>query len=948
VSRVLRLRGLGALLALAACSQAVAPVPAVRPATNGGLTDLPASPAPASTGPERIAPPDAAYASGWMPLGATGVAAFRRQYPTYDGRGVLIGILDSGIDPGVPGLETTSTGLRKILDLRDFSAEGHVSLSPVIPRGDTVEVAGRALIGFGRVVALSANGRYYAGAVAEIPLGTPATIDPEVRPPSDLNDNGSYTDTLGVIVTRASDGWVLFADTDGDGSLGDERPVRDYLVAYEQFGWHAEGGTPPMTLAANFAESDGQPMLDLVFDNSGHGTHVAGIAAGHDMYGVAGFDGVAPGAQVLGLKIANDAQGGVTVTGSIVRAMDYAIGFARARRLPLVLNLSFGVGNEVEGTARIDRLVDSILSEHPDVVFTVSAGNDGPGVSTLGFPGSAQRGITVGGSFPLVFVESGGAPPAPDPVAFFSSRGGEMAKPDIITPGIAYSTVPPWNIGQERNLGTSMSAPHAAGLGALLVSALSQGRVPHTADQIKRALMVTARPVPGSTAIDDGAGVPDVGQAYRWLQQRREVPLVLVEALRESGRPTPAAFRLQGFESDADTTQMFRVTPVGGVPSGPATMESDAPWLIAPPAVSLGSAGVEVPIAYRRDQVRTPGMHTGIVRGWGSDRMDGPLFELVNTIVVPYATGESVRVGPVDLTVGGLRRVFFGATAGRPFELTISTPDGGPVVLTSLHEPGGQPYRGGNGFPAGAGLQAASYLVAANDVVTGVYEIDAIAPPVAPARAQVDVSHASVAFDVSRDAGGARTRLINAVAGRVTGTVTTVMVGAQRELVVQGHGSATVRVPFDIPAWAMDVEIDVIMNPVAWSDFTDFGVTLFDSLGRIITQKPMNYARERLTAALEDGSGGQSVVVGLFPGFADPDSDDQWSVLLEIRCYAGLEATASSATRPISFSLEPGETRDVVAAVAQPPSIALQPGFLPLYRALVETGGRTWIGETAP
>lgn len=942
----LRFGGFGAVLALAACSQTVRPVAPARPSPGSART--PAAPAPTRVArAERIAPPDAAYASGWMPLEATGAAAFQRRYPTYDGRGVLIGILDSGIDPGVPGLETTSTGQRKLLDLRDFSAEGRIELARAEPRGDTIEVGGRALVGFGRVVSVSTDQRYYTGTIAEIPLGTPAAIDPELPTPSDLNDNGSYTDTLGVVVTRASDGWVVVADTDGDGSLADERPVRDYLVAFERFGWHAEGSEPLITLVANFAEVDGVPVLDLVFDNSGHGTHVAGIAAGHDMYGVSGFDGVAPGAQLLGLKIANDAQGGVTVTGSMVRAMAYAITFAESRRLPLVLNLSFGVGNEAEGSARIDQLVDSILTAHPNVVFTVSAGNDGPGLSTVGFPGSTRRGITVGGSFPLVFVQTGGAPPMPDPVAFFSSRGGEVAKPDLITPGIAYSTVPRWDAGQERNLGTSMSAPHAAGLAALLVSAAGQAEVAFTADHIKRALTVTARPVAGSLAIDDGAGVPDVGQAWRWLEQRRAVVDLTVEALRDGIPSTPAAFRPQGFASEADTIQIFRVKPVADAPSGPVTLESDVGWLVAPPAVSLGPSGLDIPIVYRREQLRAPGVHSGVVTGWGGDRLDGPLFQLVNTVVIPYASGESVRIGPVPMNAGGIHRVFFGAERGRPFEVTIRTTDAGPLVLTSLHEPGGQPYRAGNGLPGGAGAQAASYAVRAGDVIPGVYEIDVIAPPAAPTRAEVDVRHAPVRFDLTRDAGRVITTLTNAVGGPVRGAVTAYTAGAQRELTMEGRGSDVQSILFQVPAWARELEIDVEMAPDEWPRFTDFGMTLFDSIGRIITQTPLNYARERMHASFVENSGAQAVRLGFFPGFAEPGSNAAWSLRVEIRLYADAGEVAEQASRPLPFALDAGTSQELVSAVEPVPTMTVSGGFLPLYGVMVDVGGRTWIGETS-
>src|SRR5919109_5348318 len=124
----------------------------------------PVEPAPAPEAPvERMAPPEVAYAHGWMPVASTGADRFVREHPTYDGRGVLIAILDTGVDPAVPGLLTTSTGQPKVADVRDFSDEGLVPLAPVMPRGDTVSVAGRRLAGFGRVRALNTAGPYYAG-----------------------------------------------------------------------------------------------------------------------------------------------------------------------------------------------------------------------------------------------------------------------------------------------------------------------------------------------------------------------------------------------------------------------------------------------------------------------------------------------------------------------------------------------------------------------------------------------------------------------------------------------------------------------------------------------------------------------------------------------------------------------------------------------------------------
>ncbi len=926
--------------ALIGCAPAVHPP---EPGIDPSRQDLPVSAPPPATEPVDavpVAPADAALAKGWMPLAATGVTAFLRAHPTWDGRGVLIGILDSGVDAGVPGLQRTPTGNAKLLDLRDFSGEGAVPLARLAPAGDSVRIGGITLGGMSRVRALNAAGPWYGGVFAERPLGA--------LPASDLNGDGDETDSLAVLVAQASDGWFAMADSDGDGSLAGERPVHDYLRGRDTFGWAQPGRASPLTVAVNLTIVEGVPSLDLFFDTFGHGTHVAGIAAGNDLYGVGGFDGVAPGAQLLGLKIANNAHGSVTVTGSMLRGIDYAIRFARSRQMPLVLNMSFGVGNEREGAARIDHLVDSVLAANPDVAFAISAGNDGPGLSTHGFPGSAERALTVGATFPLAFVEGAPTDGRPDPVAYFSSRGGELAKPDIVTPGVAFSSVPRWSVGDERKFGTSMAAPHAAGLLALLRSAAVAEHLRPNARQLKQALMVTARPLVDATYLDQGTGTPNVGAAWAWLREGHEVPEVSVIVL--SGMS--AAFAILG--DDADTIPTFFVRMESDSALATVSLRSDSPWLMTPPGLEelfyvkrdgTGEMqpGRTVGLRYDTTKLTAAGLHVGIVTGWGRDTMAGPLFRLVNTVIVPVTADTTL--GPATLESGAAQRVFFPVDSARPFAVRVSAGESGPTLLGALFAPGGRPWPDANVSAAGPGAPA-QFVVDASDAHRGLWEADAVGSFVMGGAATVSVETSPVRIGLVRDTRGVELALDNRSTGAASLEVGVALIGAQRGALVPGSGSREEELAFVVPSWARELVVDASMSPYEWDRFTDFAVTVYDASGRIVGKEPMNYADVRLSAELPEALAGQTLTLRLSPAFADSTQAGSWALNVRLRFYAEmpvpLDVSAGEETRHVR--LAPG-AHAVVRFQPPPAPWPLPDGFFPLGQAVVMHGDIRWTRE---
>lgn len=130
-------------------------------------------------------------------------------------------------------------------------------------------------------------------------------------------------------------------------------------------------------MAARMAERDSEQInreagLAIVpqRDISGHGTAVAGIAAGSSI-------GVAPKADLLVVKLGNPLEGGFPRTTQLMRAINYAVNRAVELRRPLVLNISFGnTYGDHRGNSLLERFIDN-ASEIGRTSIVVGSGNEG-------------------------------------------------------------------------------------------------------------------------------------------------------------------------------------------------------------------------------------------------------------------------------------------------------------------------------------------------------------------------------------------------------------------------------------------------------------------------------------------------------------------------------------------------------------------------------------------
>ena len=248
------------------------------------------------------------------------------------------------------------------------------------------------------------------------------------------------------------------------------------------------------------------------YDDSGHGTHVAGCLCGSGLLSQGRFSGIAPTCRLcVGKVLDHNGEGSI-------ESMYYGLLWVLKNRLRYqirVLNISVGIGDSGE-RGRMEELrglLERVCEE--GVVVVCAAGNKGPAEGSLSPLGESSNVITVG------CHEGGFFGNRKNLCEYYSGRGyaGRTGrKPDIVAPG---TDIISCNLRWQRDRrgryrdayvkksGTSMATPIVSGAATLFLQ-----KYPYCSSmQLKRRMLLAARDL-GEEENKQGWGMLDIEKLF--------------------------------------------------------------------------------------------------------------------------------------------------------------------------------------------------------------------------------------------------------------------------------------------------------------------------------------------------------------------------------------------------------------------------------------------------
>ncbi|QNE77381.1 S8 family serine peptidase [Streptomyces finlayi] len=591
----------------------------------------------------------------YNPSFETGAVDFVAQNPKADGRGITIGVLDSGVDVGHPALQKTTTGERKIVDwvtATDPVSDGDRTWLPM-----TASVAGPVFTSGGRTYT-APEGAYKMRLFAEA-----ATRGGDMA--GDLNRDGDTTDVWAVLYDAVSN--TSRVDLNNDADFTNDAVMKPYKDGHQVGYFGTDNPATDVVERIPFvvetrknvvynAAGDKADFVNIGVIEGSHGTHVAGITAANGLFG-GKMNGAAPGAKVVSSR-ACTWSGGCTNIALTEGMIDLVV-----NRGVDIVNMSIGGlpplndGNNARAEL-YKRLIDNY-----GVQLVISAGNDGPGVNTIGDPGLADHVISVGASISKETWAANYGSNVSKKYAMlpFSSRGpredGGFA-PILTAPGAAVNTTQTWQAGgpvkeagyslpagYSMMQGTSMSSPQAAGAAALLLSAAKRKNIELPPADLRTALTSTATHIKGVPAHAQGAGLMNILGAWKSIKSgataheysvKAPVDTAIDFALKTPGFGTGLYDREGGLKAGQSKTYDVTVTRTTGPDRNVAHSLS---WKNNDGTFSLaGSSTVSLPLGKPvtvkvKARPGSAGVHSAILKV-NDSRTVGVDHQILATVVV--------------------------------------------------------------------------------------------------------------------------------------------------------------------------------------------------------------------------------------------------------------------------------------------------------------------------
>jgi len=433
----------------------------------------------------------------------------------------------------IGGAGTAQSPSKLSQDLAALVARGRGDLQPVIVQTQDAPTAGDLAHVQQHGGWVKRSFHHFRGYAAELPLSTLAALSQDARIKRvSLDRPVRAAMAWSNAATRADVAWTTY----GVSGAGVGVAVLDTGV------YPHEDLNGRIVAWQDYVNSQTSP-----YDDNGHGTHVAGIIAGDGSASVAGgysvrFWGVAPGANLIGVKVLDAA--GAGVVSDVVAGIDWCIAHKATYNIR-VINLS--LEHPAAESYTTDPLCQAVeRAWQAGIVVVTAAGNRGrldpndpnspPAYMTIDSPGNDPYVITVGATNTYGTLSA-----TDDTITSFSghapTRFDHILKPDLVAPGNqvvsllapgAYlDSIAPQNevpaatysgSGPTRYFvlsGTSVAAPMVAGAAALMI----EQDPTLTPDTIKARLMVSAnknvynRDATPANLFIRGAGQLDVAAA---------------------------------------------------------------------------------------------------------------------------------------------------------------------------------------------------------------------------------------------------------------------------------------------------------------------------------------------------------------------------------------------------------------------------------------------------